>query len=47
MTSYDLHIQGLLTLIRRKGGVHTIDHNEMLCLMLARYNSLLFASQLQ
>jgi hypothetical protein len=32
-----MHIQGLLDIIQRKGGVHIVDHNKLLRLMLAKY----------
>ena len=36
--SYDMHMEGLRTIIRLKGGVHAIDHNRILRLLLSGYD---------
>jgi hypothetical protein len=36
--SYDMHIEGLRTIITLKGGVHAIDHNRILRLLLSGYD---------
>jgi hypothetical protein len=36
--SYDMHMEGLRTIIGLKGGVHAIDHNRILRLLLSGYD---------
>jgi hypothetical protein len=35
--TYDMHMEGLRTIIKLKGGVQTIDHNRILRLLLSGY----------
>lgn len=44
--SYDMHMEGLRTIIRLKGGLHTIDHNKILRLLLSGYDRSLFSKLL-
>lgn len=43
---YDMHMEGLRTIIRLKGGVHVIDHNRILRLVLSGYDSSLLFNQI-
>jgi hypothetical protein len=36
--SYNMHMEGLPTIIRLKGGLHALDHNRILRLLLSGYD---------